>query len=255
MPGKAKTQLETAGSATSALAPVQWLRAEYHFHVFHYRMPETVAIAAVTPFVPSPLTIKMALVAALLQSGDDQAARALVPHLPKIEVRIVPPPSALSFRAFLRYRSVPEVESSGSMDETGSYYPSRPHTREYALFSDALTVYLGLPDTAILDTVKRALWNIRYIGCKDSIATCLSVQEVSEKDVSEEPVVQPLGEESNGAAILCADFEPSANLRDLKELIPGSRKEEHYRRPPPAFTLPGKIFTVTRIKIFKREKV
>jgi len=30
-----------------------WFKATYHFHTFHYRMPETAAIAAITPFVPS----------------------------------------------------------------------------------------------------------------------------------------------------------------------------------------------------------
>lgn len=255
MPKKTKKhpKVEESGVPTSTSA--QWLKADYHFHVFHYRMPQTVAIAAVTPFVPSPLTIKMALVAALLQNGDEQSAKNLVPHLPRIEVRIVPPPSAFSFKAFLRYRSVPSVESAGGLDESGSYYPSRPHTREYALFSDALTVFLGLPDAAILETVKKALWNIRYLGCKDSIVTCLCVREVSEEEAeaSKSSAVKPLQEGKAGVVILGADFVPSANLRDLKELIPGSRKEEHYCDPPPVFVLPGKISTVGRTRIFKRK--
>jgi len=253
MPRKAKKKSEQAESTAPAPTPRHWLRAEYHFHVFHYRMPETVAIASVTSFVPSPLTVKMALVAALLQSGDDHSAQALAPYLPKIDVRIVPPPSAFSFKAFLRYRSVPAVESAGGLDESGSYYPSRPHTREYVLFSDALTIFLGLPDTAILETVKKALWRIRYLGCKDSLVTCLSVQEVSEDDVSKVIVsaVQPLQEEVSGAVVLGADFEPSASV-GLIDLIPGSRKEGHYRHPPPVFVLPGKIFTVGRSRIFKR---
>lgn len=244
---------------SSALEPAEithpkcWLKADYHFHVFHYRMPETVAIAAITPFVPSPLTVKMALVAALLQSGDDHLAQALAPYLPKIEVRIVPPSSAFSFKAFLRYRSVPAVESAGGLDESGSYYPSRPHTREYAIFSDLLTILLGLPDKAILDTVKNALWRIRYLGCKDSLVTCLSVQEISQEDANAvmASAVQLLKENVSGAVILGADFKRSANV-GLKDLFPGVRREEHYLHPPPPFVLPGKIFTVGRSRIFKR---
>jgi hypothetical protein len=251
MPRKAKKKSEQVES--TAPAPMQWLRAEYHFHVFHYRMPETVAIAAVTPFVPSPLTVKMALVAALLQSGDDHLAQALAPYLPKIEVRIVPPSSAFSFKAFLRYRSVPAVESAGGLDESGSYYPSRPHTREYAIFSDSLTILLGLPDKAILDTVKNALWRIRYLGCKDSLVTCLSVQEISQEDANAvmASAVQLLKENVSGAVILGADFKRSASV-GLKDLFPGVRREEHYLHPPPVFVLPGKIFTVGRSRIFKR---
>jgi hypothetical protein len=241
MPRKAKKKVEQAES--TAPAPMQWLRAEYHFHVFHYRMPGTVAITSVTPFVPSPLTVKMALVAALLQSGDDHSAQALAPYLPKIEVRIVPPPSAFSFKAFLRYRSVPAVESAGGLDESGSYYPSRPHTREYAIFSNALTILLGLPDKAILDTVKNTLWRIRYLGCKDSLVTCLSVQEIPQEDASAviALAVQPLKENVSGAVILGADFERSASV-GLKDLFPGVRKEKHYCDPPPVFVLPGMIF-------------
>lgn len=253
MPRKAKKLTEATES--SAPAPVKWLRADYHFHVFHYRMPGTVAIAAVTPFVPSPLTVKMALVASLLQSGDERSAQALVPHLPKIEVLIIPPSSAFSFKAFLRYRSVPAVESAGGLDETGSYYPSRPHTREYALFSSKLTVLLGLPNTGIVETVKKALHSIRYIGCKDSLVTCLSVQEIPEDEVKKscDSVVQQLQKGVSGAVILGADFDPSANLSDLKELIPGSRKENHYRCPPPVSVLPGRIISAGKTKIFKLE--
>jgi hypothetical protein len=254
MPRKAKKKVEHAKSAAPAPEPMQWLMAKYHFHVFHYRMPETVAIASVTPFVPSPLTVKMALVAALLQSGDEHSAQALAPYLPKIEVRIVPPLSAFSFKAFLRYRSVPAVESAGGLDESGSYYPSRPHTREYAIFSGALTIFLGLPDTKILVIVKQALWHIRYLGCKDSLVTCLSVEEASLDDAGAVMAlaVQPLKEDVSGAVILGADFEPSARV-SLKDLIPGARKEEHYCDPPPVFVLPGTIVVKGRTRIFKRK--
>jgi len=253
MPRKVKKKVEKAESAASISAPVHWLRADYHFHVFHYRMPGTVAIASVTPFVPSPLTVKMALVASLLQSGDDKSAKQLAPLLPQIEVRIVPPPSAFSFKAFLRYRSVPAVESAGSLDESGSYYPSRPHTREYAIFSDVLTIFLGLPDIAILRTAQQALGHIRYLGCKDSLVTCLSVQEVSQDEANAVIYLaaRPLREDIAGAVILGADFEPSVSVT-LKDLIPGARRKEHYRDPPPVYVLPGKIFTAERTRVFKR---
>jgi len=251
MPRKVKNKVEKAESAASISVPVHWLRANYHFHVFHYRMPETVAIASVTPFVPSPLTVKMALVASLLQSGDAESAKQLAPLLPQIEVRIVPPPSAFSFKAFLRYRSVPAVESDGDLDESGSYYPSRPHTREYALLEDGIIVFVGLPDKSILEIVKTALQRIRYLGCKDSLVTCLGVEEVNEDEVKEAKTVQPLQESAPGSVILGADFNGSVSL-DLKDLIPGSRKEEHYLRPSPVFTLPGKIVVKGRTRIFKR---
>jgi hypothetical protein len=254
MARQVRKKVMTTESAAPASEPTRWLKADYHFHVFHYRMPETVAIAAVTPFVPSPLTVKMALVAALLQDGDDGLAHILAPYLPSIEVRIIPPSSAFSFKAFLRYRSVPAVGSAGGLDESGSYYPSRPHTREYALFSDVLTIFLGLPDTKISAIVKQALWHIRYLGCKDSLVTCLSVEEASPDDAGAvmASAVQPLNEDASGAVILGADFEPSARV-SLKDLIPGARKKEHYCDPPPVFVLPGTIAVKGRTRIFKRK--
>jgi len=214
-------------------------------------MPDTVAIASVTPFVPSPLTVKMALVASLLQSGDAESAKQLAPLLPQIEVRIVPPPSAFSFKAFLRYRSVPAVESDGDLDESGSYYPSRPHTREYALLEGEIIVFVGLPDKSILEIVKTALQRIRYLGCKDSLVTCRGVEEANEDEVRESKTVQPLQESAHGSVILGADFKGSVNIQ-LEDLIPASRKDDHYLSPPPLFILPGKIIVKARTRIFKR---
>jgi len=138
-----------------------WLRAIYHFHVFHYRMPQTASIAAVTPFIPSPLTVKFAMIASLLQRGQYAEAEKLAQVLPKVKVLIIPPESAFSFKAFLRYRSVPAVESTGGFDETGSFYPSRPHTREYALFQGDLIVFVRIPEL-LKEIGKSALKNIRY---------------------------------------------------------------------------------------------
>jgi hypothetical protein len=234
---------------------VKWLKADYHFHVFHYRMPETVATASITSFVPSPLTVKMSMIASLLQSGDVNSAKRLAPWLPQIDVRIVPPYSAFSFKAFLRYRSVPAVESANELantnelDETGSYYYSRPHTREFALFQDKITVFLGLPEESLLEIAKRALKNVRYLGCKDSLVTCLCVEEVTEDDVRNSPVVQRFQEGVAGIVVLGADFNGSAAVR-LRDLIPSLRDEEHYFLLH--LVLPGRIFVKGRTRIFKR---
>jgi len=259
---KRKRKPEVLTNSALVSVPKHWLRANYHFHVFHYRMPGTVAIASVTPFVPSPLTVKMALVASLLQSGDDKSAKQLAPLLPQIEVRIVPPSSAFSFKAFLRYRSVPappeKDKKTGKLklpglDESGSYYPSRPHTREYALMESGIILFVGLPDKSISEIVKTALQGIRYLGCKDSLVTCLGVEEANEDEVKEAKTVQLLQEDVSGSVILGADFKNSARI-ELMDLIPGGsiRKEDHYYTHQP-FILPGKIFVRGRTRVFKAE--
>ncbi len=248
-----KQQKEQAQFKDNSSSSLLWLKAVYHLHVFHYRMPETASIAALTSFVPSPLTVKMAMVASLLQKGEYQEASQLVAHLPKIEVRIAPPSAAFSFKAFLRYRSVPAVESASGMDESGSFYPSRPHTREYALFADDLVIFVGLPASAIKGIAEEALQHIRYLGCKDSLVWCKSVTEVEVSLVDQNETVSQLKEGKAGSIVLLADFKPDVKIKALKEIIPGQRKEEHYQLSP--FVLPGQITTRGRTRLFvKRQK-
>ena len=217
-----------------------WLKATYHFHVFHYRMPETAAIAAVTSFVPSPLTVKMAMIASLFQLGDINGAEIIAKNMHKIEVKIIPPKAALSFKAFLRYRSPPAVESEEKgLDETGSYYPSRPHMREYAIFQDGLEI-------DIADYGKRALKNIRYLGSKDSVVTCFDLREDNPPHDSQ--CVSKLDYGNSGIVVLLADFKQSIQIQNLEKLIPGKREEEMYEKLP--YTIPGNVRTKGRAKIF-----
>jgi len=223
-----------------------WLKANYHFHVFHYRMPESAAIAAVTPFVPSPLTVKMAMIASLFQLGDVNGAEIVARNMHKIEVKIVPPKAAISFKAFLRYRSPPAVESEEKgLDETGSHYPSRPHMREYAIFQDSLEVYVKLP-VNIADYGKRALKNIRYLGSKDSVVTCFDLREDNPPHDSQ--CVSKLDYGNPGIVVLLADFKQSIQIQDLKQLIPRNRDEEMYEKLP--YTIPGNVITKGRTRVF-----
>lgn len=224
-----------------------WLKAAYHFHVFHYRMPETTAIAALTPFIPSPLTIKMAMIASLFQMGDIGGVNCLSNNLAKIEVRIMPPKAALSFKAFLRYRSPPAVESEKEMDHTGSYYPSRPYIREYALFQDDLTVYVKTP-IDVKNYAEKALRNMRYLGSKDSL---VSLTEMTEATPEEDKCAKEMTAGVTGVTVFLADFSPGALFNDVKQLIPSNRDENMYQKK--RYMLPGKIVTKGRTRLFVRK--
>lgn len=246
MPRKRAVQPQAPDQAQSVTPPLCWLKAIYHFHVFHYRMPQTAAIAAVTPFVPSPLTVKFAMVASLLQLGRHSEAESLTRVLPRVKIRIVPPEAAFSFKAFLRYRSVPAVESAGGLDESGSFYPSRPHTREYSLLQGDLVIFAGIPQDAQAIALK-ALKNIRYLGCKDSMVWCKEVVPVDQHDI--QVAVQPIKAQQPGAVVLLTDVKQDVTL-ELCQIIPGQRNEEHYVQQP--YTLYGSINTSGRTKVFKR---
>jgi len=244
---KTKARVEPLQSQESAgTGPKSWLEAIYHFHVFHYRMPQTAAIAALNPLVPSPLTVKFAMVASLLQMGRDSDAKSFVTQLPAIEVLIVPPKSALAFKAFLRYRSVPAVESTKTLDESGSYYPSRPHTREYSIPEGELVVYVGVSED-MKATAQESLRRVRYLGCKDSLVWCREVRQIDMP--AEVKAVKPISAEEAGLVILLADFNSEASF-GLNDIIPGQRDEAHYKMTP--CILPGTLSAVGRSKIFRR---
>ena len=256
-----------------------WLKATYHFHVFHYRMPETAAIAAVTSFVPSPLTVKMAMIASLFQLGDVNGAKIVAKNMHKIEVKIAPPKAAISFKAFMRYVSVPEVPECAKcgwkpppslppnteiecerckekgkrtiiyikpLQETGSYYPSRPHMREYAIFQDNLEIYIKVFEN-LKTQFKKALKNMRYLGSKDSLITCFDISEV-DNPPQKENCVNKLNEKFPGIVVLLADFKSDIQISDIEQLIPGKRKGNMYEMAP--YTISGKIRTKGKSKIF-----
>lgn len=163
-----------------------WLCARYHAHVFHYRMPETVAVAAVSPFVPSPLTVKLALVAALARYGDIEGAQQLTDYLPYLNdphLRIVPPEGAVAFKAFIRYVRPPDVRTEADANKrdgnTGGFYAVSPHIREYALWQGELRVAVHAP-VEVAELIERALWNVTYLGAKDSQVTCWEVTRGAE---------------------------------------------------------------------------
>lgn len=224
-----------------------WVKATYHFHVFHYRMPQTVAIAATTPFIPSPLTVKMAMIASLFQIGDVNAVKLLTKQMHEIEVKIVPPQSAISFKTFLRYISPPAVESEKKLDESGSYYPTRPHMREYAIFQSNLDIYVKLP-VELEKCIEKALKNIRYLGSKDSIVTCFEISKVD--NPPKDQCVAKLKDSHQGIVVLLADFKTNVKIDNIKQLLPGNRDEKNYELTP--YVLPGNLETISKTKIFKR---
>ncbi len=248
MPRKKKLQIQVSKNIECPPQQRSWLKAVYHFHVFHYRMPQTAAIAAITPFVPSPLTVKFAMVASLLQMGKFSNAESLARFLPEAEICILPPQAAFSFKAFMRYRSVPAVESAGVLDESGSFYPSRPHTREYLLFQGDLVIFVGVPEEIKVVSLD-ALKNIRYLGCKDSLVWCKDVTEVEQQDIDIQTVVKPLKELQPGSVVLLADVKRDVAMT-LTQIIPAQRLEEHYILE--SYILPGNISVSGRTKLFKR---
>jgi hypothetical protein len=247
-----------------------WLRADYACHVFHYRMPETVAIASVNPVVPSPLTVKMAMVAALFRDGRVEDARQLAPHLPEMEVMVSPPESALVFRALMRYVRPPADRGSNRIDpNTGGRYGTNPHNREFALWggpgsdSGILSIFVNTPQS-LADVVESALRHVSYLGAKDSMVTC---QEVRQEEPDESTCCKALAEgdpppiDFGSFVVRLADMRRGAQL-ELINLIPsqrGSSRDLQRRYVPNAedqglHVLPGTMTSYGRVKFYNKRR-
>jgi hypothetical protein len=227
-----------------------WLRAEYVAHIFHYRMPETVATAAVSPIIPSPLTIKMAMLAALLRSNRIDEAQRLVGNLWCLRVLIQPPAGALTFKAFMRYVRMPATRDANRIDSvTGGTYRISPHVREYAFWDGPLTVFVETPD-ALHQVVEGALARVSYLGAKDSQVTCL---DVAKAEPSEQLCARPAHAmadlERGGVVVRLAEWVGATP--DLLRAIPGQRDKADYRNE--TYVLPGKLRTGSKSKVYRRD--
>lgn len=238
----------------------QWLRARFHAHTFHYRMPETAAINAVNPVIPSPLTVKLALVAALLRARRVDDARRLAGALHNVEVKIRPPARATVFRALMRYVRPPKKDPERLSDHdagTGSAYRISPHYREYALWGGVLEVFLGVPQD-LADAAADALSRIDYLGARDSQVSCEAVDQVAADEVRAacamphdvaDAETADLGIlTAGGVVVQLADLIKKA---DLEQLLPGARRRTHYAVK--AYRLPGVLRARAGVREYHRD--
>jgi CRISPR-associated protein Cas5 subtype I-A len=230
-----------------------WLQADYHAHTFHYRMPETVAIAAVSPLIPSPLTVKMALVAALARTGDTDGAQTLASFLPHLrELHIVPPAGVVTFKAFMRYVR-PPADPTAQDGNTGGYFAVSPHIREYALWQEHLSVYVKCP-VEVQEILEQALWDITYLGAKDSQVTCLRVETLAERpELARCARLVTSSQDlsaASGPIFRYADFAPDRALT-LEQIIPFGRDKKDYTDG--FYMLPGTLKGSGRAKLYLRK--
>ena len=177
----------------------------------------------------------MAIVASLLRMGEIKSVEGISSELPTIRVLIKPSDASLVFKAFLRYRSPPaipekRVRGQVNIDETGSLYPSRPHMREYAILGSGIEVYLEVSNS-LKEICKRALYQVPYLGSKDSLVSCIDVVETSEP--TDSMVAKPLSSTPLRSGIIwhLADFKTDAKVT-LIDLLPTQRREEHFAINP-----------------------
>jgi hypothetical protein len=156
-----------------------WLRADYEFpSTFSYRMPDVSAQFAIGSPIPSPATVKLALVdTAIRWSGNVSEGRRIFDLVKSLKVCVVPPPRVVRFRAFIK-RLKPPHSSAGpgapTVESTG--------VRDYFLLDGPLSVYMKVPQ-AHADETRRLLLRIRRFGTSDSLCWCAGVSEELPNDL------------------------------------------------------------------------
>jgi len=152
-----------------------WLRADFEFpSTFSYRQPDASAQFAIGSPVPSPATIKLALVdTAIRWSGCVGKGRDVFDWLKTCCVKTVPPERVVRLRVFLKRLKPREGKL---LESTG--------VRDYFLLDGKLQVFLQVPcDKA--EEVKDLLGKVRKLGTSDSLCWCCEANEIRENELPE----------------------------------------------------------------------
>lgn len=168
-----RRQAQSTSAPSPPAGPMVWLRADYEFpSTFSYRMPKASAQFAVGSPIPSPATVKLALVdTAIRWSGNIDEGRRIFELVKTARVCVVPPRRMVRFRAFIK-RLKPPHSSAGpgapTVESTG--------VRDYFLLDCPLSVFIEVPESDV-DNISFLLQRIRRFGTSDSLCYCIGVMK------------------------------------------------------------------------------
>lgn len=214
-----------------------WLRADYEFpSTFSYRMPDVSAQFAIGSPIPSPATVKLALVdTAIRWSGNVNEGRRIFDLVKTLNVCVVPPSRIVRFRAFIKrlkpdevmtcpnhpsYRvsakvgrnkrqpcpycgTIPDVKMGVLEESTG--------VRDYFLLNEPLSVFIEVPQ-AHADEIRKLLLRIRRFGTSDSLCWCTGVSEEAPDNRLCPQLLANLTPAQHGLVVRLSDLSPSSQF-------------------------------------------
>ncbi len=203
-----RRQAQSASAPSPPAGPMVWLRADYEFpSTFSYRIPDVSAQFAVGSPIPSPATVKLALVdTAIRWSGNVDEGRRIFDLVKKLKVCIVPPPRMVRFRAFIK-RLKPPHSSAGD----GASTVESTGVRDYFLLSEPLSVYIEVPQ-AHADEIRKLLPCIRRFGTSDSLCWCTGVSEEKPDNCLCPQPLDKLTPTQQGLAVRLSDLSPQSQF-------------------------------------------
>ncbi len=193
---------------TVASSKMVWLRANYEFaSTFSYRIPGASAQFAVGAPIPSPATVKLAIVdTAIRWSGNVDKGREVFNVVKTLQVCVVPPSQMVRFRAFVRRLKPPHSSSKSGMltESTG--------VRDYFILDGPMSVYIETPVDKV-DEIKTLLNNIRRFGTTDSVCFCVQCkQDVPDEALCPRPLADSGAFPRRFFVSLLADLTPESQF-------------------------------------------
>lgn len=145
-----------------------WVSGTYEFaSTFSYRIPYFSSSYALTTLAPSPSTIKLAIVASIInRKGNIKDGKILFEGIRTAEVLMELPTKISVFKVFLK--RLKKKRQKQAFEQTFGI-------REYVIYDGPLKIYLNVPETMSKKTLE-AMKYIRYFGTSDSTCTCIETR-------------------------------------------------------------------------------
>ncbi len=152
---------------------MQWISLSVHFpSFFSYRIPDYSSQYALSVPLPSPSSIKLAVVAtAIRTTGDVAEGKRVFYAVRDVEIRILPPKQiAINSVLIKRLKKKKNPTEFESFERTFG-------VREYVFFPEDIKLFISCGDT---DSVVDYFNALRYVGSGDSIVYVKRVEFVEE---------------------------------------------------------------------------
>lgn len=159
---------------------MNWARITLSFpSFFSYRIPDYSSQYALSVPIPSPSTVKLGLVAtAIRTSGKIDEGKRVFYAVRDSEVMIKPPEQILINSFLIKRLKKKGEKKKKEKHEKINYRPVFEKTfgtREYVFYPGDLEIFIDSED---LDTVKKYIKMLRYLGSSDSIVFVKQIEEV-----------------------------------------------------------------------------
>lgn len=228
-----------------------WTCAKYTFaSTFSYRIPYFSSSYALSAPVPSPSTVKLALVSSVInRNGNVEAGKKLFEKIRCSMVTMELPEKMIMLKAFMKRlkqkRKGHETTIKTSFGELVERFEPTFGIREYVIYCGPLHIYVDAPDDSVQDVLK-GFKLVQYFGSSDSLCTCL---ETNTSEPNWQKCIRPVDSgnekfDTQGMVFLLTDFTEKVAFESVNPFSGKKLKKGELLQKPYFFPL----------KIIKKEK-